>query len=311
MINFRFHIASLIAVFLALAVGVVMGSTVIDRAIVDGLRDRINTAEKNSNQVRSDNAKLKTQIDQLNNYSDQTAQWAVEAQLTDQPVAIVAERGVDEDTVKAQAALLREAGGVVSGILWLENPWNLGGDGKSADALRTALASNTRADRALRAEAITALSKRLTQGAAVAGQPDVLDSLAKAGFVTLEGLGSGDVSALTYPGAGARALVVGGPESSITASGFTLELTRALATSRALTAVGEIDPDATNRGVWLAPIRNDDQLKRQVSTIDDVDVVQGRVASTLALAVLARGVVGAYGTGAGAQSTVPAIPAPR
>ena len=46
-----------------------------------------------------------------------------------------------------------------------------------------------------------------------------------------------------------------------------------------------------------------------VSTIDDVDLVQGRVASALALAVLARGVVGAYGIGAGAQSTVPAIPA--
>lgn len=312
MINFRFHIASLIAVFLALAIGVVMGSTVIDRAIVDGLRDRINTAEKNSNQVRSDNSKLRAQIDELNNYAEQSAQWAVEAQLTDQRVAIVAERGVDEDTVKAQAALLREAGGLVSGILWLENPWNLGGDGKNTDALRAALGSNTRADKALRAEAITALSKRLTDGAAVPGEADVLDSLAKAGFVTLEGIGDGDVSALTYPGAGARALVVGGPESSITASGFTLDLTRALASSRALTAVGEIDSgDATNRGVWLAPIRNDDALKHQVSTIDDVDVVQGRVASTLALAVLARGVVGAYGTGAGAQSTVPAIPAPR
>ena len=103
MINFRFHIASLIAVFLALAIGVVMGSTVIDRAIVDGLRDRINTAEKNSNQVRSDNSKLRAQIDELNNYAEQSAQWAVEAQLTDQTVAIVAERGVDEDTVKAQA----------------------------------------------------------------------------------------------------------------------------------------------------------------------------------------------------------------
>jgi hypothetical protein len=64
----------------------------------------------------------------------------------------------------------------------------------------------------------------------------------------------------------------------------------------------------TDRGTWIAPIRNDDQLKTQVSTIDDVDLVQGRVASALALAVLARGVVGAYGIGAGAASTVPAIP---
>ena len=61
-------------------------------------------------------------------------------------------------------------------------------------------------------------------------------------------------------------------------------------------------------GVWLAPIRNDDQLKTVVSTIDDVDVVQGRVADALALADLARGSSARYGTGAGAQSTVPPRP---
>jgi hypothetical protein len=289
-----------------------MGSTVIDRAIVDGLRDRINTAEKNSNQVRSDNHKLKSQIDQLNNYADQSAPWAVEAQLTDQPVAIVAERGVDDDAVKAQAQTLRDAGGKVPGILWLETPWNLGGDGKSADALRNALGVTTHTDKALRTEAIGALSRRLAQGSANPNEPDLLDSLAKGGFITLEGIGNEDVTAASFPGAGARAFLIGGPQSSITASATTVELTQALAATKALTAVGEVDPDGTtNRGTWIAPIRNDDQLKTQVSTIDDVDLVQGRVASALALAVLARGVVGAFGIGAGAQSTVPAIPAAR
>src|SRR5664279_2820367 len=184
MINFRFHIASLIAVFLALAVGVVMGSTVIDRAIVDGLRERINTVENRADTQRADNAKLKSQLDQLNNYADQSAPWAVEAQLTDQPVAIVAERGVDEDTVKAQAQMLRGAGGKVPGILWLETPWNLGGDGKSADALRNALGVGTKTDKALRTEAIGALSRLLAQGAAVANQPDVLDALTKPAFAS-------------------------------------------------------------------------------------------------------------------------------
>ncbi len=66
----------------------------------------------------------------------------------------------------------------------------------------------------------------------------------------------------SFPGAGARAFLVGGPESTITASGTTVELTQALVATKALTAVGEIDPDdVTNRGTWLAPIRNDDQLK--------------------------------------------------
>ncbi len=307
MINFRFHIASLIAVFLALALGVVMGSTVIDRAIVEGLRDRIDTVENKADTQRAENSRLKSQLDNLNKYAEQSSNWTVEAQLTNQPVAVVAERGVNKDLVKAQTELLRQAGGVVPGVLWLEAPWNLGGDGKNADAMRGALGITTRTDKTLRSDAITALSQRLAEGASAPGESDVLDALAKAGFVTLEGVGNGDVSASSFPGSGARVLLLGGPESSITAQDTTVVLTRALVAAKAMTAVGEIDPDSSkiSRGLWLAPVRNDDQLKSVVSTIDDVDVVQGRVASALALADLARGVVGAYGTGAGAASTVP------
>jgi hypothetical protein len=59
------------------------------------------------------------------------------------------------------------------------------------------------------------------------------------------------------------------------------------------------------RGTWLAPIRGDEQLSAVVSTVDDVDLVQGRVAATLALADLVGGVVGSYGYGLGATSAVP------
>ncbi len=44
--------------------------------------------------------------------------------------------------------------------------------------------------------------------------------------------------------------------------------------------------------------------------MDDVDLVQGRVASTLALADLARGVTGSYGYGAGAKSVLPPAAVP-
>ena len=49
MINFRFHLASLIAVFLALAIGIVMGSTVVKEATVKGLRSEIHRVERSSN----------------------------------------------------------------------------------------------------------------------------------------------------------------------------------------------------------------------------------------------------------------------
>ncbi len=137
----------------------------------------------------------------------------------------------------------------------------------------------------------------------------MLDALAKAGFVTLEGVGDGDVTAATFPGASVRALVLGGPASSLSVKSTTVELTRGLVATSTLTAVGELDPEnpaePVDRGVWLAAIRTDDDLKTAVSTIDDVDLIQGRVAASLALAEMANGVFGAYGIGSGAQSTVP------
>lgn len=311
MINFRFHIASLIAVFLALALGVVMGSTVIDRAIVDGLRSRIDVVEKNANDARARNSQLEERLNALNLYTAQSAAHAVRGALADQPVAIVAERGVDEEVVTAQAALLREAGATVPGILWLESAWNLTDDGANADALRTALGSTTRNDRVLREEGVAALARRLSQGAAVEGEPDVLDALAKAGFVTLES--DGDVTAAGFPGSGSRALLLGGPESDIAARTTLAEMARALVDGGTLTTVGEIDPeDASNRGLWLAPIRDDDELRAVVATVDDVDLVEGRVATALAIAELIRGVAGSYGIGAGADGAVPAsAPAAR
>jgi Copper transport outer membrane protein, MctB len=308
MINFRFHIASLIAIFLALALGVVMGSTVIDRAIVDGLRSRINLVEDNVDKERARNNDLQDQVDNLNLYTAQSAAYAVRNELNDQSVDIVAERGLDEEAVTAQADMLRGAGATVPGVLWLESAWNLTDGGKSANALRSALGSTTKTDKALREEGIAALSRRLTRGAAVPGESDVLDALAKAGFVTLEGVGDGDVSAATFPGTGSRALLLGGPESDIVARTTMAEMAQALVTASTLTAVGEVDPESpANRGLWLAPIRNDDELSAQVSTIDNVDLVEGRVASALAISALTRGVVGSYGFGAGADSTVPLL----
>jgi hypothetical protein len=201
----------------------------------------------------------------------------------------------------------------VAGILWLEKSWNLTDDGKSSAALRQALGTTTDTDRELREEGIAALSRRLNRGSAIAGENDVVDALAKAGFVTLESAGESDVSAASFPGAGARALLLGGPESEIVARTTMADLARALVTADTLTAVGEVDPESpANRGLWLAPIRNDDELSARVSTIDNVDLVEGRVASALAIAALTRGVVGSFGFGAGAESTVPPlVPATR
>ena len=45
MVNLRYHVVSLVAVFLALGIGIVMGATVIDRVTVDALNNRVHDVE--------------------------------------------------------------------------------------------------------------------------------------------------------------------------------------------------------------------------------------------------------------------------
>ena len=58
MINFRFHVVSVIAIFLALALGVVIGAGVIDRGIVDALDTQLNRVEAKSERINDDNDRL-------------------------------------------------------------------------------------------------------------------------------------------------------------------------------------------------------------------------------------------------------------
>ena len=56
MINIRYHVISLVAVFLALAIGVVAGSTVVQRSVVDNLKSTQGHIEKNLDDLEAKNA---------------------------------------------------------------------------------------------------------------------------------------------------------------------------------------------------------------------------------------------------------------
>ena len=103
MINFRYHLVSLIAVFLALALGIVIGSTLIDRAIVDALRNRIDTVEGNLDDRVAANDDLRDEVERQQAYVDGSAPYALQDQLTDVPVVVLAPADADEVTVHAVA----------------------------------------------------------------------------------------------------------------------------------------------------------------------------------------------------------------
>ena len=140
MINFRFHIVSLIAIFLALALGVVIGAGVIDRGVVDTLNDRLNRIEAKSAEQQLLNDILNAANERDSEFIELSQPWMLEGRLTGELVAFVAVRGVDEARVQATIVAAEQAGSTVSGVLWLEEKWGEPGEDarELADADRRA-----------------------------------------------------------------------------------------------------------------------------------------------------------------------------
>ena len=313
MINFRFHIVSLIAVFLALALGVVMGATVVNRAIVDRLNSRIDTVEKNANARKTESDQLRGQLGQINGYIDGTKDFAVAGSLDGSTLATIATRGVDADAVKQTVALAQQAGARAPGILWLEGKLALS-DADTVRQLDELLGKTGQNAKATRDEAWNALASRVaTGGGAAANGRDLLAALADAGFISFEPVGTqgANFSPASFSGGDVKVLLVDGTNGQVNENEVLAPLSNALVANRLRLVVGDVfaqKDKGPKRGAALAPIRESDALKQAVSTVDDVDLVEGRVASVLALADLNRNVVGQYGYGTGATKSAPEWP---
>jgi hypothetical protein len=317
MINFRFHLVSLIAVFLALATGIVIGSAVVQQAIVEGLRDQVNDVEARSEEIKRENDRLQSELGRRVDELDAMAPFAVDGRLTGVPVAVVAVRGADSDAVDEVTERLREARARAPVQIWLDDTWAL--EDRDDEARLQEILASPATGATLRLRALGALAARLATTALPAmpqpgeepdAPPDLLRMLADAGFVTLDVGGGFDADDVTaWPGPGGRAVVVTGPDVSGLAEGFEAELARALESAGLGVVVAEAwreQDGGPARGERIGPVRDDDQLDRRVSTVDSLDLPSGSIAVVLALQDLGRGIVGHYGYGDGAARPVPA-----
>ncbi len=121
MINFRFHLISLVAVFLALAIGILVGTTVLDRAIVDTLRNQIEVAENNSIQRRIENDRLTDELNQQNSQSVSLAGHAVRGYLSGQNIYVFTIGNVSDTARVEILELASVADARKSGVIRFQN----------------------------------------------------------------------------------------------------------------------------------------------------------------------------------------------
>lgn len=308
MVNFRFHLVSLIAVFLALGLGILVGSSVVDRVIVDRLDDEIASVRSESAQRNEENGRLNDRLNRLDEFLRDSARYSVAGRLSQQPVLLVVDTSVEEDAARAVLATVRTAGATAPGILWLHDRWRLDST-QELDSLRDA-ASVTGNAATARTAAIEKLATRFAGKRTDANRrSDIVTPLQDAKFLDWT---EGSASALAaFPASQSRVIILTGTDTRLASSETVLNFARALIAEQVPVVVGEMYDDndgrapLPERGRVLTPVRGDSALTKQVSTVDDAEMLEGRIALVVALEQAIDEVIGHYGYGRGASAALP------
>ncbi|MBA3267139.1 MAG: copper transporter [Acidimicrobiia bacterium] len=308
MINLRYHVVSLIAVFLALTVGIVMGSTVVDRVTVDALNERVSSVSKSVSNAEAENGRLSGQLGTVRDFADQARDHVVRDQLRGVPVLIAAVAGVDRKPVEGLQQVLVESGATMAGTLWFTGKMRLDNDADRRELATVLNLADERPD-VVRAQALAKVADAL-DGSADPNPDPTIAALTAAGFVTYEA--PPGQAASTIPPSGAipesvRVVLVSGAGAGLGDDEVALPLAQDLGQGGGrLVAVESGQDTPGGRGVFVGLVRNDDEVGARVSTVDNLESPMGQAAVVLALEDLAVPRTGHFGVGPGAQRLLPA-----
>ena len=134
MIDFRYHLVSIIAVFLALAVGLVVGATALSGKSLDLLQAAQQAALNRIAALEHDNSNLTSQQKADEAFANAASLQLVRGLLTGQKVVIVTAPNYDSTVAAGVAKALEQAGATVTGQVNL-NPTFLDTDGHDEEEL--------------------------------------------------------------------------------------------------------------------------------------------------------------------------------
>jgi hypothetical protein len=311
-IDFRYHLVSLIAVFLAVALGIVIGTTALNEPILADIKSQVTALEQDKRSLEDRTQQLQAQLGTSDAFEDAVAPALVDGALAGSRVLlVVTNEDVAPETVDQVTALIGEAGGTVSGTLSLKPEYS---DPSTSTSLQNYVTG-----------------PGLPSGVQL---PPVDDAGQLVGALLAQVLmippagTAPDAAAISSVMAGLTALEVLTPEGdSVAPADYAVVLTAGAFSGEnaaerdatvadlvtALDAVGSgavVAGDAGSAGETglVGLIRADPTLSAAVSTVDNIDSAAGRISTVLALGREREGTSGKYGTGEDTQP-VPPVPA--
>jgi hypothetical protein len=316
MIDFRYHVVSIVSIFLALAVGIVLGAGPLQGRLGDTLSKEVAGLRKDKTNLNNQLRDVTANVSEQNKFIEATTAALVANRLSAHSVTLVRLPGSSDGMAKDITDELTTAGAKVSGSVKITKGWTDPTKKQFRDDLAKSLAPLSRTDVPAGASQDEGLASVLARGLVVAdvsaaGKPDssattALQSLKTAGLIDYSG---------TEPQPSTLAVVVAGPPTPNENS----ELEKAEATSYAVLAraldaqsagvVAASAPTGADTGGTLAAIRTDKQASESVSTVDDADQPMGVVTVVVAFREQLNSSAGQYGVGVGATKIMPDLSA--
>jgi hypothetical protein len=311
-ISLRTHAISLAAVFLALAIGVALGSGLLSNTVLSGLRDDKHELQSQINGLTDQKNALNEKLSATGEFDAQMSPRILRDTMSGKSVVLFRTPDAEDDDVEALSRSVEQAGGTVTGTVSLTEEFV---DANSAEKLLSvvnspivpagAQLSTKSVDQGSQAGdllGITLLINRDPKAPPVNDQQrdTVLAALRDTGFITY---GTERI------GAANTALIVsgGGLGDDAGNKGATVaRFAAGLAPHGSGTVIAGRDGSASGTAA-VAVTRSDAGLTAAVSTVDDIDAASGRITTVLALQdLIGGGRPGQYGIGQGATSvTIP------
>ncbi|NIJ11552.1 hypothetical protein FHU38_001896 [Saccharomonospora amisosensis] len=308
MISLRYHVVSIAAAFLALAVGVVLGSTALSGALLSGLSDQKGELAQRVTDLEAERNGLKARLADADAFAGSVGPSAVDGMLDQRSVVLVTTSDAREADRSALTELIKEAGGSVAGEVRLTGSFT---DSARADQVRDIVTRlqpagvrlPTETDPGSLAGALLGSVLLLDKDNALPqSTPEeraaVLAGLADGGFVKPGAQVRPAQLAVVLTGGVARGEAAG--DRAATLARFATQFDRA----GAGTVLAGDAPSASGSGA-IGVARADTSAGSILSTVDNVDTSAGRVVTVLALREQLEGRAGNYGVAGNAQAPAP------
>ncbi|MDT4990545.1 MAG: hypothetical protein QOH97_437 [Actinoplanes sp.] len=309
MINFRYHVVSLTAVFLALAIGLVVGTAALNGPVADSLKDQVTALSKDNSNYRDQANQYRDELNRAQDFATEVSGPLVARKLTGRRVLLVALPG-GQDYLDGVKSMLAVAGAKVTATVTVQDKFfdptndvellDLANQASQPTVPASGLPLNS--DGAETASALLALAlQQKTPEVSAADLTAVLTAYTKAGDIAVD---QGAVG-----GADATVIVSGLPPVDKDATKKTqaaVTFATQFAKAKPLVVAG----NGIGDGNLVSQVRGDPTLVKTISTVDNATTVQGQLATALTLVErVVDGKVGQYGLQQGASSMVPRIPA--